>query len=54
MAKAKSSRANSSSRTGNTGSRSSIVLLFMVAADKFAEEIPNAESWNSKRRRKSR
>lgn len=56
MAKAKSSssRANSSSRMGNTESRSSIVVLFVVATEKVAEEIPNAESWNSKRIMKSR
>lgn len=56
MAKAKSSssRANSSSRIGNTESRSSTVSLFTTATEKFAEEISNEESWNSKRRMKSR
>ena len=43
-AKSSSSRANSSSRIGNTESRSSIILLFIVATEKFTEEIANAES----------
>lgn len=56
MAKAKnsSSRANSSSRIGNTESRSIIVLSFTVATEKIAEEISNAESWRSKKRTKLR